>query len=152
VWKYIGVIFRQQFIFTSKSRSRKCYPLLDFHCIFVIFCSNNKSLRFNSYPISMPIFSFLTLAVYPIGMTTYWCYFLQIIIYNIVTIYDITTKFCIRMCHKKVILKCHGAMYVYILYVKIALLFFLLITHGCGALASLAAQHTTMCLDYICPS
>jgi len=32
-------------------------------------------------------------------------------------------------------------------YVKIALLFFLLITHGCGTLASLAARHTTMCLD-----
>jgi len=32
--------------------------------------------------------------------------------------------------------------------VKIALLFFLLITHGCGALASLAARHTNVCLDY----
>jgi len=37
--------------------------------------------------------------------------------------------------------------YVYSLYVKIALLFFLLITHGCGAPASWAAWHTTVCLD-----
>jgi len=33
---------------------------------------------------------------------------------------------------------------------KIALLFFLLITHGCGAPASLATQHTTVCLDHGC--
>jgi len=33
------------------------------------------------------------------------------------------------------------------IYVKIALLFFLLITHGCGAPASWAAWHTTVCLD-----
>jgi len=32
-------------------------------------------------------------------------------------------------------------------YVKIALLFFLLITHGFGAPASWAARHTTVCLD-----
>jgi len=32
-------------------------------------------------------------------------------------------------------------------YMKIALLFFLLITHGCGTPASWAARHTTMCLD-----
>jgi len=31
-------------------------------------------------------------------------------------------------------------------YVKIALLFFLLITHWCGALASWAARHTTVCV------
>jgi len=31
--------------------------------------------------------------------------------------------------------------------VKIALLFFWLITHGCGTPASWAARHTTMCLD-----
>jgi len=31
--------------------------------------------------------------------------------------------------------------------VKIALLFFLLITHGCGAPASWAARHTIVCLD-----
>jgi len=30
---------------------------------------------------------------------------------------------------------------------KITLFFFLLITHGCGAPASWAARHTTMCLD-----
>jgi len=33
------------------------------------------------------------------------------------------------------------------IYVKIALLFFLLITHGCGAPASWAIWHTTVCLD-----
>jgi len=32
---------------------------------------------------------------------------------------------------------------------KIALFFFLLITHRCGTLASWATQHTTMCLDVI---
>jgi len=32
-------------------------------------------------------------------------------------------------------------------YVKIALLFFLLIAHGCDALAFWAALHTIMCLD-----
>jgi len=32
-------------------------------------------------------------------------------------------------------------------YVKIALLFFLLISHGCGALTSWGARHTTVCLD-----
>jgi len=31
--------------------------------------------------------------------------------------------------------------------VKIAFLFFLLITHWCGAPASWAARHTTVCLD-----
>jgi len=31
--------------------------------------------------------------------------------------------------------------------VKITLLFFLLITQGCGAPASWAARHTTVCLD-----
>jgi len=31
--------------------------------------------------------------------------------------------------------------------VKIAFLFFLLITHLCGAPASWAARHTTVCLD-----
>jgi len=31
--------------------------------------------------------------------------------------------------------------------VKIALLFFLLITHGCDAPASWATRHTTVCLD-----
>jgi len=36
-----------------------------FCCIFVIFLSNNKGLRFNSYPVSLPIFSFLPLVVYP---------------------------------------------------------------------------------------
>jgi len=35
-------------------------------------------------------------------------------------------------------------------YVKIAFLFFLLITHWCGAPASWATQHTTMCLDVSC--
>jgi len=33
--------------------------------------------------------------------------------------------------------------------VKIALLFFLLITHVCGAPASWATRHTTVCLDHI---
>jgi len=54
-------------------------------------------LRFNCYPVSLPIFSSLPLAVNPVGVTTYWCYFLQIIVYNFVTIYGITTKFGIRM-------------------------------------------------------
>jgi len=31
---------------------------------------------------------------------------------------------------------------------KIVLLFFLLITHGCGLQASWTARHTTMCLDH----
>jgi len=35
------------------------------------------------------------------------------------------------------------------LYRKIALLFFLLITHGCGAPAFWAAWHTTMCLEIL---
>jgi len=54
-------------------------------------------LRFNSYPVSLQIFSSLPLAVNPVGVTTYWCYFLRIIIYNLVTIYGITTTFGIRM-------------------------------------------------------
>jgi len=54
-------------------------------------------LRFNSYPVSLPIFSFLPLAVYPVGVTTHWCYFLRIIIYIVVTIYGIASKFGIRM-------------------------------------------------------
>jgi len=33
--------------------------------------------------------------------------------------------------------------------VKIAALFFLLITHVCGALAFWAARHTTVCLDLL---
>jgi len=38
-------------------------------------------LRFNSYPVSLQIFSSLPLAVNPVGVTTYWCYFSRIIIY-----------------------------------------------------------------------
>jgi len=34
-------------------------------------------------------------------------------------------------------------------YTKITLLFFLLITHGCGVLTSWATLHTTICLDLI---
>jgi len=45
----------------------------------------------------MPIFSFLPLVVNPVGVTTYGCYFLQIIVYNLVIIYGIATKFGIRM-------------------------------------------------------
>jgi len=33
----------------------------------------------------------------PVDVTTYWCYFSRIIVYNLVTIYGITTKFGIRM-------------------------------------------------------
>jgi len=55
-------------------------------------------LSFNRYPVSLPNFSFLPLAVNPIGVTTYWCYILRIIAYNFVTIYGTTTKFDIRMC------------------------------------------------------
>jgi len=72
-----------------------------FSCIFMIvssiFFKITKGLRFNSYPVSWPIFSFLPLAVNPVGMTTYWCYFLQINVYNFVTTYGIATKFGISM-------------------------------------------------------
>jgi len=54
-------------------------------------------LRFNSFLVSLPIFSSLPLAVNPVGVTTYWCYFSRIIVYNLVTIYGIATKFGIRM-------------------------------------------------------
>jgi len=72
----------------------------DFRCIFVIFTSIfqiTKGLRFNSYPVSLPIFSSFPLAVNPVGVIKYWCYFSQIIVYNLVTIYGIITKFGIRM-------------------------------------------------------
>jgi len=39
----------------------------------------------------------LPLAVNSVGVTTYWCYFSRIIVYNLVTIYGITTKFGIEM-------------------------------------------------------
>jgi len=40
----------------------------------------------------------MPLVVYPVVVKTYWCYSLQKFIYNFVTIYDIATKFGIRMC------------------------------------------------------
>jgi len=55
-------------------------------------------LRFNSYSVSLPAFNFLPLVVYPVGVTTYWCYFSWIIVYNYVTIYGIITKFNTMMC------------------------------------------------------
>jgi len=151
---------------------------------------------------SLPIFSFLPLAVYPVGVTIYWCYFSWIFIYNFVTIYGIATKFGIRSAlippfniqiskqsdnafvfydnfytltkrRKKTkklsqfskvhawrdlveiwnvrwwrwtafpLQKSVGFVEVSRSYicVKIALFFFLLITHGCGAPTSWAAQH-----------
>jgi len=85
-----------------KSRSHICYLLLGFSLylcnLYLNFFQITKGLRFNSYPISLPIFSSLPLAVNPVGMTTYyWCYFLQRIVYNLVTINSITTKFGIRI-------------------------------------------------------
>jgi len=55
---------------------------------------------------------------------------------------DIGRHFHCKNCF--VSLKCHRATYVY---VKIAFLFFLLITHWCGVPASWATRHTTVCLD-----
>jgi len=46
--------------------------------------------------VSLPIFSFLPLAVYPLSVTTYWCYFSWIVVYNFVTIYGNENKFGIR--------------------------------------------------------
>jgi len=54
-------------------------------------------LRLNSYPVSFLIFSSLPLVVNPVGVTTYRCYFSQIIVYNLVTIYGIATKLGIRL-------------------------------------------------------
>jgi len=75
-------------------------------CIIVTHCWGfswslaqiTKGLKYNSYSVFLAIFSFLPLAVYLVGVTTYWCYFLGIIIYNFVTIYGIATKFGITMC------------------------------------------------------
>jgi len=47
------------------------------------FFQITKGLRFNSYPFSLPNSSFLPLAVDPVGVSTYWCYFLRIIVYNL---------------------------------------------------------------------
>jgi len=77
-----------------------------FSCIFVIFSLQiTKGLRFNSYPVSLLTFSFLPLAVYPVGVKTYWCYFLWIIVYNVVTVYGIATKYNITM-HTYTVLLC----------------------------------------------
>jgi len=90
--------FHEQFIFTSKFRSRNCYLLLGFllhlRDLLLNFFQITKGVRFNSYPFSLPNFSFLPLAVNPDNIVVL---FLQIIVYNFVTIYDITTKFGIRM-------------------------------------------------------
>jgi len=78
------------------------YPLLGFllylRDLWLNFFQITKSLSFNSYPVSLLIFSFLLLAVYPVDVTTYWCFFLRIIIYNFATIYGIATEFGITMC------------------------------------------------------
>jgi len=91
-------VFREQFILICKSRLRNCYLLLGFSLYLrnleLNFFQITKDLRFNSYPVSLPIFSCFPLAVNPVGVTTYWCYFSLIIIYNL---YGITTKFGIRM-------------------------------------------------------
>jgi len=88
--------------FISKSWSRNCYLLLGillyFRNLLLNFFQITKGLRFNSYPVSLLIFSFLPLAVNPVGVTAYWCYSLWIMVYNFVTIYVIATKFGIRMC------------------------------------------------------
>jgi len=142
-------------------------------------------------------------------MTTYWCYFSWIIVYNFVTVYGIATKFNTMMCcvpNFRTIGKWNCILWQLSLFdkkkknktknetqpifegsylrktwrdlveiwngrwwrwpafpsqksvgfievsqsyicVKIALLFFLLITHGCGTPASWAARYTTVCLD-----
>jgi len=212
VWQNIGVIFCEQF---SKFRSHNCYLLLGFSLhlrdLWLNFFQITKGLRFNSYPFSLPSFSFSPLAVNPVGVITYWCYFLRIIVYNFMTIYAITTKFGIRMCLYSAFLctKFQGNWIMHLCFittftpwrkenneeikpifegsylgntrcdlvkiwnvrwwhwsafslqklfcfvkvswnyvnVRIVFLFFLLITHGCGAPASWAARHTTMCFD-----
>jgi len=211
MWQHIGVVFCEQFILICKSRSRNCYLLLGFSLylnLLLNFFQLTKGLRLNSYPVSLQIFSSLPLAVNPVGLTTYWCYFSWIIVYNLVTIYSITTKiwylvaplsrlsvyqisrpsdnsfvfysnfhtfmkrrkknsakFWRFISRKRLawfswnvrwwrwpafpVLKSFSFIKVsrsYV-YVKITLLFFLLITHECGVPASWAARHTTVCLD-----
>jgi len=68
------------------------FPTAGFFAVSLLSLAQLKDLRFSSYPISLPIFSFLPLAVNPVGVTTNWCYFLRIIIYNFVTIYGIATN------------------------------------------------------------
>jgi len=60
-------------------RSRNYYSpldfLLDFSQSLAQFLSN-KRLKYDSFLNFSPIFSFLSSAVYPVGVTTYWCYLL----------------------------------------------------------------------------
>jgi len=92
------LFFGRNLCFTSKSWSHNCYLLLSFLLylcdLYLNFFQITKGLRFNSYPVSLPNFSFLPLTVNPVDMTKYWCYFLLI---NFVIIYGTTTKFGIRM-------------------------------------------------------
>ena len=71
----------EEWCFISNSRLHNYYTLL-WSC-----------LRFNGQPTSVPIFSLLPGAVYPVGVTTYWCDFSCIIANNFVNIYHIPTKF-----------------------------------------------------------
>ena len=157
-----------------------------FCCIFgglkLDFFQTTKGLRFDSKPTSVPIFSFLPCAVYPVGVTTYWCNFLWIIVNKFASVYHILTKrnfhaFTKRRKNKEtkpifersylrnawhnlvqfwnvgywhlhsknhlVSYKQHKLMCTWKLHYCSSFQY----THGCGALASLAARHTTVCFD-----
>ena len=55
-------------------------------------------MRFNSSPIHPSIFSFFPYAVYPVSVTTYWCYFSCIIAHNSLPVYRIPAKAGTEMC------------------------------------------------------
>jgi len=82
VWQHIGVIFHEKSIILITHR---WVFFLHLYGLLLNFFQTTKGLRFYSYPISLPIFSFFPLAVHPVGMTTYWCYFCEqlfIILWN----------------------------------------------------------------------
>ena len=54
--------------------------------------------KFNNQ-LSVPIFSFLPCMVYPVGVTTYWCYFSWIITNNFANFYCILSKRGTKMHH-----------------------------------------------------
>ena len=82
------------------NNSWSCNYYTVFHCIFMVF----NSISFKPQKVwglivnlPLPIFSFLLFVVYPVGMTTYWCYFSWIIANNFASAYHILTKLGTKM-------------------------------------------------------
>jgi len=68
-------------------------------CIFMIFSLISlKPQKVWALIVNLPLYKFSPFTVYPVGVITYWCYFLWIIANNFASVYHILTKLDTKMC------------------------------------------------------